>query len=252
MTETNRLRNGRPKAVAVLSLGLAVLLAVLWATNPIGPFIVKAFFAALTYTAATWTMLVLGFRRRAVFAAAIGLIVLTAVTALTDSSGSYDPQSYHSWRRLEAGQIIKARIFTYPDSPKWKKIPKSLFTPYLYLSITKLQDGDEILIGIDGEPPRSLTDMPGYKRVSNGYAIPLSRELVRAKEFLDVSVEVVRANKLFVFTAPWKPGDPRRPPQTITAGGKTEDVPKALKNLCRFVIEIRFADVTNHVAAVLY
>ena len=101
------------------------------------------------------------------------LIALIGVAGVFEPFGRFDlvvPEQYS----VTAPQVLRTRIYTFPDSDRWNRIANADAQPYLYVGSPTELNGDMIPVRINGEDMGRLQEMPDIRFGSGSWAAPLS------------------------------------------------------------------------------
>jgi hypothetical protein len=226
----------------LVSLGLALV-------NEAFAWQLKVFFFILVYSALVAVCrMVWGAKVATV--AGTALCVLQIAVTVWPYKGPFE-QSQISWRSLDDIEVIKARLYTFPASARWSHIKSQDFTPYLYLSLSKLNPEDEIELVVNGHTLGNVPQIQDLKRIAGGYAVPLSPSFLFERPFLDVKLLLHKARGRSFFTASYENRDEYHPPQVVCSNGQCVPVAQVIGDL-RFVIEVRITDLEGRVLGLLY
>ncbi len=186
----------------------------------------------------------------------VGLACALALAGLGSSLFPYrGPFELHqiNWHDISQVESIRTRLHTFPGSPRWEYVRSRDFTPYLALSLSQLDADDEVALVVNGVNLGPLQDQPGIVHRAGGYLLPLAKEHLFARDFLEVLLLFSPGREHTFFTASAEDLGPLHPPQEVCSGGRCTTAQEFLGGQqLRFVVEVRIVDDQERTLGLLY
>ena len=229
----------------------AIMELVLFLGNSPQAFLFKSFFALLAFAAIGLTVEILKGKRAAILTLTVFCSLVAAVNVV-DAAGRYDIGGWRNWVPVPKGLSVNTSFYTYPDSPRWKKIDRASFKPYVFVSLLNTDNAADVILTVNGIDYGRVEDAEGVVGFVASYAVPIPWRLVDENEYINVKLTIERGDKARLFVTPWVRRNWHQREQTVSGGVPEQTSMAYIKAQNRYVIELRVADDKSRVIGIIF